>query len=115
RAVYSAVEDRLYIAGWAHGWRSLSVGADALVTELFEAPGDGLRGLTYDVLSRWMFTLEITYISEESQIATIVGHDPTTGSSKEIWSVPYAGAFDRLALAADRSGSLMLIGSGSSG
>lgn len=115
RAVYSAVEDRLVIAGWEQGWRSLHVMADSVQTENFEAPTEELRGFTYDTVNNRMFTLELTDVSEKERTASIVWHNPAHGGSKEIWSVPFTGAFTQVAIAADRTGSLVLMATGPTG
>lgn len=116
RAVYSAVQNRLYLAGFEHGWRAFTFGSDSLETAIFErSPSEDLRGLTFDVLNGRMFTLEIIDETQNQKVATVFVHDLVNGRSEKIWAAPFTGGFDRLALAADQTGSLVLMGSGASG
>lgn len=49
------------------------------------------------------------------KVASIYMYDMSSGDAKEVWSVPYTAAFEHLALAADKTGSVVLMASGPGG
>lgn len=116
RAVYSAVQNRLYIAGFEHGWRAITLNSDTVETGVFErSPVEDLHGLTYDAIGGRMFSLEVFAVAENQKVASIYMYDMSSGDAKEVWSVPYTAAFEHLALAADKTGSVVLMASGPGG
>ncbi len=116
RTVYSALQRVLYIAGGepGSGIRRFDVanGRRERTTELDEPQG-AVLGMTLDTHRNMLFTLEVYDDGKTS--ARLVGHDLGEMTSSTLLSLPFAGKYQRTAIALDSSGGLVIFGSSSVG
>lgn len=112
RAAYSAMNDRLYLAGGGGGLRIYgAVDESYRLAPFSKNPGSNVLGLTLDSAQNRMYTLEQHTTDEGIQTASILSYELDSGEAAHLWEIPYSGLHEKVDLVVDPRGALIILAS----
>lgn len=113
KAVYSALENALFLVGGIDGGSPAGLLRFDLDSEtkttLEVVPAANVLAATYDVAGARLFFLDDSGPGPEKRVATLRAVDMSDGTAAELWSVPYDGGPNSIHLALTEERDLVMV------